>query len=71
MRTYLTNVVAGFSHFLNALTGGKPWNSFSARAGAEASKGKLLAKVASAIIDALLFSRNHCLERAREEGLIA
>lgn len=67
---YAENVLAGVSHLLNALTGGDARNSFSARAGAEAVKGRAWAKVASAIIDRLLFSRNHCIEHAREEGLI-
>lgn len=70
MIAYLSNLIGGFSHFLNALTGGRAENSLSARCGAAAHAGKGWAKVACAVIDALLFSRNHCLERAREEGLI-
>lgn len=70
MRQYLTNVVAGFSHFLNAVTGGDPRNSFSARMGMYASRGKGWAKVIAFLIDHLLFSRRHCIEHAREEGLI-
>ena len=70
MRAYLENVVSGFSHLLNAITGGQAKHSFSARMGAEADAGSKLAKVITGLIDALLFSRNHCLEHAREEGLI-
>lgn len=67
---YLENVVAGFSHLLNAITGGDARVSFSARTGAAAYRGSKVAKVITALIDALLFSKNHCLEHAREEGLI-
>lgn len=70
MIRYAENVVAGFSHLLNAVTGGDARNSFSARMGAEAARGSRLAAFVTACIDALLFSRNHCLEHAREEGLI-
>lgn len=70
MRAYLTNVGAGFSHLFNAITGGSPVNSFSARVGAQVVKGKRWAKAVAAVIDALLFSHNHCVEHAREEGLI-
>lgn len=70
MIDYLKNIVAGFSHFLNALTGGDPRNSFSARMGALSYAGSPLATVVCGFIDALLFSRNHCVEHAREEGLI-
>lgn len=67
---YLRNVGAGLSHLLNALTGGGPVNSFSARVGKAQARGRRWAAVVAAIIDAALFSRNHCLEHAREEGLI-
>ena len=70
MIDYAKNIVAGFSHFLNALTGGDPRNSFSARMGALAHRGSVLALIVTAGIDALLFSQNHCVEHAREEGLI-
>lgn len=70
MIAYLTNVGAGLSHLLNAVMGGHPRHSFSARCGAAAARGKGWAKACAAVIDALLFSRNHCAEKAREEGLI-
>lgn len=70
MRDYLENLIAGFSHFLNALTGGKATNSFSARMGAEAWHGSRFAWVITQVINTLLFSENHCLEHAIEEGLI-
>jgi hypothetical protein len=70
VRTYLTNLVAGFSHFINALTGGDPDHSFSARIGAAVHRGKAWAAPIAGVIDLVLFSRNHCLEHAREEGLI-
>lgn len=70
MIAYLENLVAGFSHFLNALTGGDARNSFSARVGMLASRGVDWAEVAEAIINALAFSRDHCREHAREEGLL-
>ena len=70
VRLYLWNVVAGLSHFVNALSGGTPRVSLSARLGAEAYHGNRLAKVLAFMIDAILFSRNHCLEHAAEEGLI-
>ena len=70
MIAYLENLVAGFSHLLNALTGGDARVSFSARVGAAAYRGSVSASVIAALIDALLFSRNHCEEHAREEGLI-
>lgn len=68
--SYLENVVAGFSHLFNALTGGSAMNSFSARVGWRASQGAMWAVGVAAVIDALAFSRNHCAEHAREEGLI-
>ncbi len=67
---YLQNVVGGASHLLNALTGGDCMNSFSARVGKAQHDGEAWASIAAAIIEALLFSENHCLEHAREEGLI-
>lgn len=70
MRTYFANLVAGFSHFLNALTGGDPEHSFSARVGRASFNGKVWAALTAGFIDLLLFSRNHCVEHAREEGLI-
>lgn len=67
---YLENVLAGVSHLVNALTGGDARFSFSARVGASASRGRRWAIVTEKVIDAMLFSRNHCYEHAREEGLI-
>lgn len=67
---YLRNVVSGWSHFFNALTGGDPAHSFSARVGAAEYRGKSWARPISWLIALLLFSRNHCIEHAREEGLI-
>lgn len=70
IRRYLENVVGGLSHLANALLGGSADNSLSARVGAEAHYGSRAAEVFAAIIDTVLFSRNHCNERANEEGLI-
>lgn len=70
MIAYVENLIAGLSHLLNALTGGDARFSFSARCGAQAEKGKAWAKACCAVIDRLLFSKNHCIEHAREEGLI-
>ena len=67
---YLENVFAALSHLANALTGGQAMNSFSARTGAAAIQGKRWALVAERVINAVLFSRNHCREHAREEGLV-
>jgi hypothetical protein len=67
---YLKTVVSGFSHLLNALTGGNPRYSFSARVGALSYRGRVWASVVASLIDTLLFSKNHCIEHAREEGLI-
>lgn len=67
---YFENVFAALSHLVNALTGGEAMNSFSARTGAEAVRGKAWARVTERVINAVLFSRNHCREHAREEGLI-
>ena len=68
---YLRNVGAGLSHLLNAVTGGDPRFSFSARVGKAQYGGKRWAKVTAWVIDRLLFSHRHCLEHAAEEGLIA
>lgn len=70
MRRYLENVLAGVSHLVNALTGGDARVSLSARVGASAYRGSRFAAVVAKVIDAMLFSRNHCHEHAREEGLI-
>lgn len=70
LRLYLWNLVAGISHLLNAIAGGDPRVSLSARLGAEAFHGNRVSLTLTRIIDALLFSRNHCLEHAREERLI-
>jgi len=70
VRRYLERVIAALSHLLNALTGGSPSNSFSARVGFEAHHGKRWAIRTARLIDGLLWSRNHCHEHAREEGLI-
>lgn len=67
---YLLNVLAGVSHLLNAILGGLPKHSFSARVGAAEHRGRKWARVVASIIDAALFSFNHCEEQAREEGLI-
>ncbi len=67
---YLENVFAALSHLLNALTGGDARNSFSARTGAAMARGEAWARPVAWVIDRLLWSRNHCLEHAREEGLI-
>lgn len=69
MIAYLTNVGAGLSHLLNAIFRGSPSHSLSARVGAQVVKGKRWAKVVAWVIDHALFSRNHCIEHAREEGL--
>lgn len=71
MIAYLRNLGAGVSHLLNAVTGGDPRYSFSARVGWAKVRGKRWAKVAAAVIDRLLFSEDHCLEHAFEEGLIS
>lgn len=68
--SYLENVVAGFSHLLNALTGGSARNSFSARVGERQHAGAEWAIWMAALIDVLAWSNNHCLEHAQEEGLI-
>lgn len=68
--SYLENVFAGLSHLLNALTGGDARHSFSARTGAALARGEAWARPVAWTIDRLLWSRNHCLEHAREEGLI-
>jgi hypothetical protein len=70
VRRYLENVVAGLSHLINALTGGDARVSWSARLGAEAHNGNVLSAVLALIIDTVLFSRGHCYEHAKEEGLI-
>lgn len=70
MRRYAENVLAGVSHLVNALTGGDARVSFSARVGASAYRGSRFAAVVAKVIDTMLFSRNHCREHAREEGLI-
>lgn len=70
MIDYLRNVGAGLSHLLNAVLGGDPRYSFSARVGKAQAAGKGWAKAVGSVIDAALFSRNHCIEHAREEGLI-
>lgn len=70
MRGYIWNVFSGLSHLLNALTGGDPRVSFSARIGAASHRGSALAAAIEAAIDAILFSRRHCYEHAVEEGLL-
>lgn len=67
---YIQNVFAGASHLLNAVTGGPAKHSFSAWSGFKASCGVGWRRIVCVIVNALLFSRNHCLEQAREEGLI-
>jgi hypothetical protein len=70
MLAYVLNVLVGFSHLFNAFMGGLPKHSFSARVGAAEHRGKIWARVVASIIDGLAFDHNHCLEQAREEGLI-
>jgi hypothetical protein len=70
MRSYFSHLLAALTRFLNALWGGDYRNSFSARVGAAAERGSPFAAVLGAVIDTLLFSRNHCREQAIEEGLI-
>ena len=67
---YLQNLLAGFSHFINALTGGDASVTWSARLGAEAYYGNRVSTVLAEIIDRLLFSPDHCFEQAVEERLI-
>lgn len=71
MWPYFENVGAALSHLLNALLGGNAMNSFSARTGAAAIRGEAWALVCERLINGLLFSRNHCREHAREEGLVS
>lgn len=70
MIDYARNVGAGLSHLLNAVTGGDPRYSFSARVGKAQERGKRWAALVASVINAALFSRDHCREHAREEGLI-
>lgn len=67
---YLHNVGAAVSHLLNALTGGSARHSFSARVGWRAAYDVAWAIRAELIVNAVLFSRDHCREQAREAGLI-
>lgn len=67
---YLHNLFAGASHLLNAILGGDPMNSYSARVGEAEHRGKRWARVVASMIDALLFDYDHCEEQARIEGLI-
>lgn len=67
---YLENLIAGFSHLFNALTGGSARHSFSARIGAAAYDGALWAVAVERIINSLAFSDDHCREHAVEEGLL-
>jgi len=67
---YVQNVFAGLSHLLNAVLGGDARHSFSARVGHLAAHDVTWAIRAELIVNAVLFSRDHCAEQAREEGLI-
>jgi hypothetical protein len=67
---YILGVLAGGSHLFNALTGGDPMHSFSARVGHAAAGGKRWAIGAERLIDSLLFNEDHCREQARFEKLI-
>ena len=58
------------TRLLNALLWGDAHQSFSARTGYALYRGKRWAKIVAPMIDALLFSKNHCTEQAREAGLI-
>lgn len=70
MNTYLWGVFSGLSHLLNAITGGSPLNSFSARVGKAYLDGKGWARPFYSLIGLILNSPDHCLKHAREEGLI-
>lgn len=70
MQAYIERVFGAASHFLNVVLGGTIQHSLSARTGKAQHDGKAWARYAAAFINGLLFSHNHCLERAREEGLI-
>jgi hypothetical protein len=67
---YVLSVLSGLSHLLNAVLGGDPRYSFSARVGKAEVDGKPWARIVASIIDALLFNHDHCEEQARLEGLI-
>jgi hypothetical protein len=66
---YFLNVLAAFSHVFNAVTGGTPRNSFSARVGKAVKDGEGWAIGVSNLIDHIL-GEDHCLEQAVEEGLV-
>jgi hypothetical protein len=67
---YAQNLGAGFSHLFNALTGGEPRYSFSARVGDEAEAGAKWAIYAARLIDGFFRRADHCHDQARIEGLI-
>lgn len=70
VKGYFWNVFSGASHLLNALTGGSPMNSFSARVGAADYHGEAWAHPFAVVIGLLLGSPDHCRKHAIEEGLI-
>lgn len=70
MIAYLQNLFAAVSHLLNAIRGGSARYPLSAAAGEAAEDGERWGLIAEAIIDRLLFSKNHCREQAAEYGLI-
>jgi hypothetical protein len=67
---YVLNILAGFSHLLNAICGGEPRYSFSARVGDEAEAGAKWAIYAARLIDGFFRRADHCHDQARIEGLI-
>lgn len=62
-------VLIALDETLNAVFGGSGRQTVSARAGYALTRGKLWARLAVPMIDAL-FGRGHCIRQAEAEGLI-
>lgn len=60
MKAYFANVLLGLDLFVSALTGGKPGETLSGRAGSAYLQGKLRGHIFAPIINWIMRNPQHC-----------
>jgi hypothetical protein len=76
MKAYLFNVALALDVLASALTGGKPGETLSGRAGTAQRAGKLRGRIFAPIINFIMLNPNHCAQAilgdmARARAVIA
>lgn len=58
--SWISNALLGFDLFASTLTGGRPGETLSGRAGTAQREGKLKGKILAAIINFIMRDPKHC-----------